>query len=442
MTTIILQISKYLSILIVTLYTVSGVLSFRNLNEKKRNRVYHRQFRMIMFFQFLSYLQLFLLEKEIKLIYFFVIQFVFFHIIHYIYPKICDGISLFLFNHMLFLTVVGLVMQTRLSMKEWAIKQFAIFVACFLFCMFIPMIITRIKGLRKGMWIYGGCGFLLLCSVFVVGETKYGATNWISLFGVSLQPSEFVKILFVFFVAGMLATSVGVCQIIITTGVAGLFVLVLVVERDLGGALIFFIVYLLMLYVATAKKFLLFSGLFAGSAAAVIAYKLFDHVRVRVNVWRDPWPLIDDKGWQIAQSLFAIGTGSWFGMGLGQGRPMDIPVRESDFIFAAISEELGSVVGISLILICICCFIIALQIAMMNKQIFYKLIAVGFGVCYIFQVFLTVGGEIKFIPSTGVTLPFVSYGGSSVASTLIIFGILQTLCIIGKKEVSDNAKEV
>ena len=154
--------------------------------------------------------------------------------------------------------------------------------------------------------------------------------------------------------------------------------------------------------------------------------------------WRDPWSDIENKGYQVAQSLFAIGTGNWFGMGLYQGMPKKIPVVEKDFIFAAISEEMGAVFALCLLLICLGCFLQFMMMACKMQALFYKLIAFGFGMLYITQVFLAVGGAIKFIPSTGVTLPLVSYGGSSVLSTFMMFGVMQGLYILKRSEEEED----
>ena len=162
----------------------------------------------------------------------------------------------------------------------------------------------------------------------------------------------------------------------------------------------------------------------AGSAAAVAAYYLFSHVRQRVQIWLNPWRTIDNTGYQICQSLFAIGMGSWFGYGLGQGLPNKIPVAEKDFMFSALTEEFGIVFAVSLLLICLNNLILMMNIASRCKTLFYRLVAVGLGVTYGFQVFLTVGGAMKMIPMTGVTLPFVSYGGSSIVSSLIMFALI------------------
>ena len=169
-------------------------------------------------------------------------------------------------------------------------------------------------------------------------------------------------------------------------------------------------------------------------------YRLFSHVRVRVQAFMDPFSVIDNQGYQMAQSLFAIGSGEWFGMGLYQGTPSDIPFVESDFMFSAVAEELGGIFALCLILICLNCFLAFLRIAMELDDTYYRLVACGLAVMYIFQVFLTVGGGMKFIPLTGVTLPLVSYGGSSVLTSLIVFAIMQGLHILKFTEIKEAEK--
>ena len=232
----------------------------------------------------------------------------------------------------------------------------------------------------------------------------------------------------------MLWQSTDFLRVAITTSIAAAHVLILVASKDLGGALIFFITYLIMLYVATRKLFYLTAGLLSGCVAAIAAYRLFSHIRVRVLAWSDPLSVIDNEGYQISQSLFAIGTGGWFGMGLNQGTPNRIPIVEQDFIFSAISEEMGGVFALCLIMVCVSCFLMFLNIAMQMRDQFYKLEALGLGILYGFQIFLTVGGAIKMIPSTGVTLPLVSYGGSSLLSTMILFAVIQGFYMLKQKE--------
>ncbi len=155
------------------------------------------------------------------------------------------------------------------------------------------------------------------------------------------------------------------------------------------------------------------------------AYFLFGHVRQRVVAWKAPFSVYETNGYQIVQSLFAIGAGGWFGVGLFAGSPKSIPVVTQDFIFAAICEEMGAIFAICLLLVCMSCFLMILNISMRMSNKFYKLIALGLGTEYAFQVFLTVGGTTKFIPMTGITLPLVSYGGSSVICTIVMLAIIQ-----------------
>ena len=153
-----------------------------------------------------------------------------------------------------------------------------------------------------------------------------------------------------------------------------------------------------------------------------------------MTAWKDPFKVYDTSGYQIAQGLFAIAAGGWFGVGLCQGQPNSIPVATKDFMFAAICEEFGGVFCIAMLLVCMCLFILIVNISMLIHNRFYKLVALGLGTEYAFQVFLTVGGVTKFIPMTGITLPLVSYGGSSVASTIIMLAIIQGLYILREDE--------
>lgn len=335
------------------------------------------------------------------------------------------------------LLCIGFIILTRLN-PEHAMRQFMIVVVSAVVTWLIPFIIDRVWQLVKLAWAYGILGLLVLAFVCVAGNTSFGAQLSLTIGGVSVQPSEFVKISFVFFVAARFYQSTKLKDVAITTVVSALHVLILVLSKDLGSALIFFVTYLSMLFVATSNWLYLGIGVVSGSAAAGVAYRLFAHVRRRVEAWRDPWADIDDKGYQVTQGLFAMGTGGWFGMGLYQGMPERIPVVEKDFVFAAISEELGALFAICLLFICVGCFLQFMMIAMKMQAMFYKLIAFGLGIVYITQVFLTVGGVVKFIPSTGVTLPFISYGGSSILATFILFNIIQGLYILKRGEEDEN----
>lgn len=434
MTNIIVEISKYLMIVLFACYTYECFSVFRGkLSEEKKNRIFKRQMVLMYLIHLDAYLAIYAVTDDILMILFFVLQLVFVLITISCYQLLYTGASRLLTNNMCMLLTIGFIMLSRLSFEK-AVRQYLIAVAAMILTLIIPVLIRKVRFVRKLTWLYALIGIGALGVVAVLGATSYGAKLSIAVAGISIQPSEFVKIIFVFFVAGMLHEKTDFKQVCITTVIAAIHVLTLVASKDLGGALIFFFTYLMMLYVATRKIFYLASGMLAGSIAAVVAYNLFSHVRVRVLAWSDPLSVIENEGYQICQSLFAIGTGGWFGVGLYQGMPEKIPVVEQDFIFSAISEEMGGIFALCLLMVCVSCFLMILNIAMQMKDQFYKLVALGLGTVYGFQVFLMVGGVTKFIPSTGVTLPFVSYGGSSLLATMIMFAIVQGLYILRQDE--------
>ena len=389
---------------------------------------------------FNGYMVLFDQTENPKIFIFYGAQVVFFLIIISSYRLLYEKSAQLLVNNMCMLMAVGFLILSRLSYEK-SIRQFTIAVGSMILALGIPFLIQKIRFIRNLTWLYAGIGLFALAAVAVLGRTSYGAKLSYSIAGITIQPSEFVKIIFVFFVAGMLRQTKDLKQVALTTVVAAAHVIILVLSKDLGGALIFFVVYLVMLYVATGNLFYFIGGLAAGSGAAAIAYRLFAHVRVRVVAWQDPLSVIDKEGYQICQSLFAIGTGGWFGTGLNQGMPEKIPKVEQDVVFSAISEELGGIFALCLIMVCMSCFLMFLNIAMQLKDGFYKLVALGLGTTYGFQVFLTIGGVIKFIPSTGVTLPLISYGGSSLFGTIVIFAIIQGFYILREREGKQNGQK-
>lgn len=431
MINLITQISKYLNIVFIAFYTYYAFRVFSLADRDKKDRIYSKMKHIVYLFHFVSYLVLFLNTGSFKVAGLYIAQVVAMLVIFSIYPWVYSNISKFLLNHMMLLLTIGYIMLTRLHFDK-AMKQFAIATLSVVFCIVIPIIIEKLKKLQDFGWVFGGLGIVVLLSVLFFGVSNYGATNWISIKGFTFQPSEFVKIIFVFSIASLLSKRRDFKYVAVVTVLAAAHVLILVLEKDLGGALIFFITYLIMLYIATSQPLYFFAGLGAGSVASYLAYHMFNHVRVRVMAWKDPWKLIDNEGYQVSQSLFAIGTGGWFGMGLYQGLPTSIPVVDSDFIFSAISEEMGGFFAILLILICISCFLMFVTIAMKIQELFYKLLALGLSALYLFQVFLAIGGVTKFIPSTGVTLPLVSYGGTSILSSVIMFSIIQGLFIMNQ----------
>lgn len=434
------ELSKYIIIFLFAIYTWHCFTVFMGKDKGRQERIYHRQRVMFFVIHFVCSLVLFLNSISIQIVALYVIQLVFFIFVSEAYPFVYEGMSKTVLNNMLMLLMIGFVMIERLNMAN-AVRQMVFAGAISFVGLFIPFIIEKFPFFDKFGWFYAIAGLILLALVFVIGKEIWGAKNWIVIGGFAMQPSEFVKIIYVFFAAAMLAKAAKFRDIVLVTAVAAAHVLILVLEKDLGAALIFFITYLVILYVSSENFLYLAAGLAGGILAAVVAYHLFTHVQNRVIAWRDPWGTIDNQGYQVSRSLFAIGTGGWFGMGLGQGLPNSIPVVSSDFIFSAIAEELGTFFAICVILVEVSCFVMFINISLKMTRRFYKLTALGLSVEFIFQVFLTVGGAIKFIPSTGVTLPLISYGGSSVISTIVLFNIIQGMYVLGKEEAGEQEVE-
>lgn len=281
---------------------------------------------------------------------------------------------------------------------------------------------------------------LLLPLLPVIGREVNGARLWLRVAGLSFQPGELAKLGLVAFFAGYLAEKRALLSV--ATNRLGPFMVpsarafgpvlvawavslgILVFQRDLGLSLLFFGIFVVMLYVATARLAYVLAGglLFAGGAAA--AWLLFDHVQRRVDIWLNLWDNTQDAGFQLAQSLFALGTGGIAGVGLGSGRPDFIPFVQTDFIFSAIGEELG-LLGTTAVLLCY--FLIVgrgFRIAARCSGDVGALLATGLTVIFGLQVFVIIGGVTRLIPLTGLTLPFVSYGGSSLVANYALVALL------------------
>lgn len=437
---VISDLSKYAIAIVMAIYTYECFAVFRYNNEEDRNGIYTRQIICMFLIHFMGFAAICLETSDITYIIFYGFQQIALFATIALFRTLYREANRLVINNMCMLLATSFVMLTRLS-YERSIKQFKIVIVSLVIGLIIPFFVRKLKFLKQLTWIYGLVGAGALLVVMVLGAVTNGSKISYSLFGYTFQPSEFVKIIYVFFIAGLLTASKDLLQIVIASGAAGIHVIILVISKDLGSALIFFVVYVVMVFIATRNYLYLILGTGGGAAAAVIAYHLFGHVRNRVIGWQDPFAYVDSLGYQVSQSLFAIGTGGWFGMGIYQGDPTSIPYVEADFIFSAIAEEMGVIFALCLILVCISCFLMFMNISMKIRQEFYRYIAVGLSITYIFQVFLTIGGGTRFIPLTGVTLPLVSYGGSSVLTTIIMFSIIQGLYTIRSKEGGRDEKK-
>lgn len=431
MVRLLIIISRYVLVLLSALFSFISFKCIKDTNKKQNSYIILQRLLMYLI-HFILFAIIYLYSENINIIIFYIAQVVFFVLLNVITRKLYRNYHKALLNLMSFMLMIGFAIITRISYNK-GIRQFIICIFAALITLVIPKIMEKSKKIRNYSYLFGIFGIGALALVYVIGNVTSGAKLSIDLKVITIQPSEFVKISFVLFLSGILYRYKGLKGVIISGIFAAIHVLILVISKDLGTALILCVVYLFIVYMATGKTRYLVGGLIVGSGASMLSYKLFYHVKVRVEAWIDPWPIIDSKGYQITQSLFAIGTGGLFGSGLFMGLPESIPVVEQDFIISAICEELGSFFSICIILMSMCIFIISIRIALNCKDEFYKLTTAALACTYGFQIFLTVGGAIKLIPSTGVTYPLLSYGGSSLLSTIAIFTILQWVYINEKK---------
>jgi len=287
---------------------------------------------------------------------------------------------------------------------------------------------------------FGGVGLILLPLLPVVGESIGGSRVWVHFGPVNFQPGEFAKIALVIFCASYLAEKREVlAQGDLRIGPVplpdlralgpvslawGLSIVVMVAERDLGMSMLYFGLFIAMLYVATGRRRYVAAGTALFAAAAAFAYSSFGHVRVRFHVWLNPWAVSNTTGYQTVQALFAFGAGGVAGTGLALGSPTRIPAVQTDFIFAAIGEELGLAGTVAILAAFVLIVGTALRIAVRTEHPMEKLVALGAAAIFGFQTFIIVSGVIRLLPLTGLTLPFVSYGGSSLLANYILLALL------------------
>ncbi|MGG7178223.1 FtsW/RodA/SpoVE family cell cycle protein [Clostridium paraputrificum] len=354
---------------------------------------------------------------------------------HYVIRKFYPDGDKFLLIFASILSVIGIAMIYRIEPPE-GIKQVVWFILGIIVYILTVVLLPDMTKLSKYKHVYLGITLVLMPLAYlyglITGESTYGATNWVFIGGMGFQPSEFAKITLVIYLAAVLkdydSEKKGLDRIkqLIQPALVVMFSLgCLVLQTDLGSALIFFGVSVSILYVATSKKKYVATCLGLFAIGASIAYKLFGHVRNRVEIWKDPWADPNGAGHQIVEGLFSISSGGMFGSGLGQGYPGFVPVPSSDYIFAIICEEFGMVFGIGIMIFFFLLFYRAIRAAFVTENKFSQITAVGLSVMIACQVLVIIGGIFKVIPLTGIALPFVSYGGSSMLTTFFALGILQ-----------------
>ena len=426
MTTRILATSNFIFILLLAVYVIAA---YSAMWTRRWEAGFARSMGLCRYLLHgVGFLVLYLTAGEFRLLPLYFFQLAFFLFADIIQKRVYTRGIPMLYQNMMLLLSVGFVILARLSYEN-AVKQFIMAVVAYQVCSFIPWLLRRFPGLMRLGWLYTLAGLGLLAVVLAVGSEVFGAKNWLTIKNITFQPSEFVKLTFILSMAALLIreTNSKYKNLLAVSIVAALHVGLLALSNDFGGALIFFTVYLLMLFVVSADVLFPTAALLSGSLAALLAYRYSGHIRERVMAWQDPFSCIEDEGYQVAQSLFAIGSGEWFGTGLNLGMPKTVPIVKSDFVFSAVSEEFGAVFAALLLCVYINCIIWMMALALERKQPFFFAVTTGAVALFGVQLFLNVGGVIKLIPSTGVTLSFISYGGSSLFSSVFLFQGIQAM---------------
>ena len=357
-----------------------------------------------------------------------------------------DGTDLTLFPAAMLLASLGLIMIGRLKPALFLTQMRWLLLGLIVY-LFLVFLGERVLRLLSYPYLLGVFCLLLLCSALFFGTEIGGSRNWIVFGPFAVQPSEFGKIVIIMFLAAYLTEHREVltlprhrilwlklpvlrfiAPLLLIWGIA---ILMFVVQRDLGSALLFFGIAVSMTYMATGRKSYVALAFAFFLGAAALSYSFFSHVRVRFNIWLDPWSDPSGSAYQVVQSLFALGSGGVWGAGFAHGHPNLIPEVHTDFIFAAIAEELGLLGSLGVMLVFALFFYRAIRIALACREETRMLLAAGIAVVFLLQAFIIIAGVTKFLPLTGITLPFVSYGGSSMIASFMLLGILT---VLSKKE--------
>ena len=343
----------------------------------------------------------------------------------------------------LFLCSVGVITLSDIAKADVTPRTQAVYALAGVAAMFVgAAFIRRWKHWKKYTPLLMVLCLIALASPFLpkIGIYKNGARNWVGVpNGPSIQPSEFMKPILILCLASGFSNRPRFAKCVPTIGFAALCCGILLAEKDLGAVLLYFLTTVFMYYVATSNAFISLAGLGMGAGAAVIAYRALPYVQDRVAIWQNPWIDPQESGYQLIQSLIAIGSGGLFGMGLGMGMPRDIPLYHSDFIFASITEEFGLIFSIGLLAVYVLIIMRGLIVAFNARTSFHSLAAFGLVIMLGLQTMLIAGGNTKLLPLSGVTLPLICYGGSSLVSTFFSMGILLGL---SSMNAEDEAKDI
>lgn len=320
---------------------------------------------------------------------------------------------------------IGLIMLFRLN-KTSATKQLAWLVIGIFAFLFVVLYLK--KGLikfSKYRYAFLAGTIIFMAMATFIGVEILGAKNWVKIGSFSFQPSELGKIFLILYLSTALSNMTSRKQLIEPGIVIGISLGFMVIQKDLGTALIIFAISVTMVYLATSKKLYVLISLGLFSVGGLASYAMFAHIKRRIMIWWNPWSYVYNESYQVVQSMYAIAMGGFFGRGLGMGHPDYVAVNESDFIFSVICEEMGLLMGFAILILHFLLFYRSIRSAMHAQNNFTKLLTSGLSVMIATQTLVIVGGVTGLIPLTGITLPFVSYGGTSLLISFLSLSIIQ-----------------
>ena len=349
------------------------------------------------------------------------------YISNFVLLRISTGDN-YIFLIVTMLISIGVIMIYRID-STLGLKQ-VLWVGMGIIVFFITyLVFKKIKGWEEWTLLYGIASIVLFVLTLILGTRTKGSINWITIGRFGFQPSEIIKILAIFLISSYYTNyeyfkknKYGDYYLM---GIMYIFILFLFLQKDLGSVLIFYALFIALQFIYEENRKIILYNLLIFIVSGLLGYFIFPHVKIRFETWLDPWKYIDNKGYQITQSLFAIAEGGFFGTGIGLGHPEFIPEVHTDFIFSAICEEMGIFTGIGVIMLFLILVYRGFKISIKQEIKFYRIVALGISILFGIQSFIIFGGVLKMIPLTGITIPFVSYGGSSMLSSFIALGILQ-----------------
>lgn len=337
------------------------------------------------------------------------------------------------------LIAIGIMAQYSID-PEKALLQLRWVAISYIVAITFVLLYPNYKNLANYKYSFAFLGLFSMLSPVFFGVERNGSRLWLKIGSLTFQPAEVAKLMLAIFFAGYLAERYQLLSRVMRKigpvplpdlryfGPIGLMwlisIAVLVLEKDLGSSLLFFSLFTVLLYTATGRLVYPVLGFVLFSAGGIASFFIFSHLRTRVDIWLNPWADPSGKGFQIIQSMIAFATGGFFGSGLGHGSASSIPAASTDFIFSAIGEELGLLGTIGVLLLFLLLISKGLRIALSTDDIFGKLLAVALTTSLGLQMIVIIAGVTKIAPLTGVTLPFVSYGGSSLLANLLLVALL------------------